>query len=173
MGMSTHVVGFKPANAKWLNMKAIWDACQEAEIAVPDEVGDFFRRDGALGGHLEFGVCVADRLDEERFLRGPGNDRPPLVPSPHPATSRIEGQAPFDLVVVGMASEAARLEHREDGVGEELLVGRGGCRELRRTDGDADEEAQRERQSGPHQTSVRGPFSHHSPPGGGTASLAK
>ena len=108
-----------------------------------DEMGELLRRESALGGHLEFGVCVADRLDEERFLRGPGNDRRPLVPSPHPATPRIEGQAPFDLVVVGMAGEAARLEHREDGVGEEALVRQRGCRELRRTDGKAAEEAQR------------------------------
>ena len=42
MSMSTHVVGFRPADAKWKAMKAIWDACNEADVAVPAEVDRFF-----------------------------------------------------------------------------------------------------------------------------------
>jgi hypothetical protein len=42
MGMSTHVVGFKPPGAKWRQMKAVWDACQAAGIEVPDEVDVYF-----------------------------------------------------------------------------------------------------------------------------------
>lgn len=42
MGMSTYVQGFKPADAKWKRMKAVYDACEEAKVAVPDEVDDFF-----------------------------------------------------------------------------------------------------------------------------------
>jgi len=45
MSMSTRVIGFKPPDKKWNEMKAIWDACEEAEIEVPDAVLDFF--DGA------------------------------------------------------------------------------------------------------------------------------
>jgi len=42
MGMSTHVVGFKPADEKWKAMKAIWDACVAAKVAPPAEVDRFF-----------------------------------------------------------------------------------------------------------------------------------
>ena len=42
MGMSTHVVGFKPIDGKWKHMKAVWDSCVAAEIDVPDAVMDFF-----------------------------------------------------------------------------------------------------------------------------------
>lgn len=42
MGMSTHVVGFKPPNEKWRKMKSIYDACEEAGVTAPDEVYDFF-----------------------------------------------------------------------------------------------------------------------------------
>lgn len=45
MGMSTHVVGFKPADAKWQKMKAVWDACDEAGTDVPSEVVKFFGGD--------------------------------------------------------------------------------------------------------------------------------
>lgn len=46
--MSTYVVGFKPANAKWKKMKAVWDACKEANTEVPDSVNEFF--DGQYPG---------------------------------------------------------------------------------------------------------------------------
>lgn len=42
MGMSTHVVGFKPADETWLKMKAVYDACRSAEIKMPDAVLEFF-----------------------------------------------------------------------------------------------------------------------------------
>lgn len=42
MGMSTHVVGFKPPDDKWKKMKAVWDACSKAGISVPDDVLEFF-----------------------------------------------------------------------------------------------------------------------------------
>ena len=42
MGMSTHVIGFKPADEKWHKMKAVWDACEKAGIDTPEEVIDFF-----------------------------------------------------------------------------------------------------------------------------------
>jgi hypothetical protein len=42
MGMSTHVIGFAPADEKWRAMKAIWDSCRAAEIPVPSEVEKFF-----------------------------------------------------------------------------------------------------------------------------------
>lgn len=42
MSMSTHVIGIKPPDTKWRKMKAIYDACVEAEIDPPDEVQKFF-----------------------------------------------------------------------------------------------------------------------------------
>ena len=42
MGMSTWVKGIRPPDDKWKKMKAIWDACDKADIDVPDEVDDFF-----------------------------------------------------------------------------------------------------------------------------------
>lgn len=42
MGVSTYIVGIKPADEKWKQMKAIWDACAKADVAIPDEVDEFF-----------------------------------------------------------------------------------------------------------------------------------
>lgn len=42
MGMSTHVVGFKPPDEKWQRMKAVYDSCQAAGISVPRMVEAFF-----------------------------------------------------------------------------------------------------------------------------------
>ena len=42
MSMSTSVTGFRPPDARWRKMKAVWDACLKAEIPIPDDVSDFF-----------------------------------------------------------------------------------------------------------------------------------
>jgi hypothetical protein len=42
MGMSTHVVGFKPPDEKWQRMKAAWDACKTAGVDVPEEIERYF-----------------------------------------------------------------------------------------------------------------------------------
>jgi hypothetical protein len=42
MGMSTHVVGIKPADAKFKEMLAIYRACEKAKVSIPKEVDDFF-----------------------------------------------------------------------------------------------------------------------------------
>lgn len=42
MGMSTHVIGFVPPDEKWKKIKAIYDACEAADIKMPDDVIDFF-----------------------------------------------------------------------------------------------------------------------------------
>lgn len=42
MGMSTYVVGIKPADEKFKKMKSIYDLCEEQGIDIPDEVEDFF-----------------------------------------------------------------------------------------------------------------------------------
>lgn len=42
MGMSTHVIGFRPPDDKWKKMKAVYDACKEADTDPPEEVERFF-----------------------------------------------------------------------------------------------------------------------------------
>lgn len=42
MGMSTHVVGIKPSDAKWKRMKEAYDACEAAGVVPPAAVLDFF-----------------------------------------------------------------------------------------------------------------------------------
>lgn len=42
MGMSYHVLAIKPADEKYMKMKAAWDACEAAGIPVPEEVERFF-----------------------------------------------------------------------------------------------------------------------------------
>lgn len=56
MGLSTHVVGIKPPDQRWREMKAIWDACVAAKVAVPRAVETFF--DGDVPNTL--GVEVHD-----------------------------------------------------------------------------------------------------------------
>ena len=42
MGMSTHIIGFRPADEKWKKMKAIYDSCRAAGVDVPKAVYEFF-----------------------------------------------------------------------------------------------------------------------------------
>lgn len=42
MGSSMHVVGFRPPDEMWRRMKAVWDACTEADISVPAAVELYF-----------------------------------------------------------------------------------------------------------------------------------
>lgn len=45
MGMSTHVVGFKPADEKFIKMREVYNACNAAGVAVPREVEKFFEHE--------------------------------------------------------------------------------------------------------------------------------
>jgi hypothetical protein len=42
MGMSTSIYGIKPADEKFDQMKAVYDACIVADIEIPAEVAKFF-----------------------------------------------------------------------------------------------------------------------------------
>lgn len=42
MSMSTHVVGFIPADDEWNKMLKVWNACDEAGIDSPNHVYEFF-----------------------------------------------------------------------------------------------------------------------------------
>lgn len=43
MGMSTHVIGFKPPDEKFHKMLAAYRACEEAGVPIPKSVSDFFK----------------------------------------------------------------------------------------------------------------------------------
>lgn len=38
----SEVIGFKSPDEKWRKMKAIWDACNKAEVQVPNDVLKYF-----------------------------------------------------------------------------------------------------------------------------------
>jgi len=42
MSMSTHVIGFRPADEEWQKMRAAWEACKSAGVEPPREVDRFF-----------------------------------------------------------------------------------------------------------------------------------
>ena len=66
MGMSTHVVGLKPADERWFQMKEIWDMCTKAKIDIPEEVDDFFEGEypDAAGMPVEiYDACSEYRAD--------------------------------------------------------------------------------------------------------------
>jgi hypothetical protein len=127
-----------------------------------------------VGGHLQVGIGSTNGFDEERFVGRAGNDRRPLIPTASPSAPRVEREAPFDLLVMRMALVAASLEHREDGVGEEPLVGHGGVGNLGGATPCPVKDAEQCDEGRRHQKTDddMGERSHHGPPGGGTASLA-
>ena len=67
MSMSTHIVGFRPADEKWKQMKNIWESCESANIPIPNEVLDFFDhtppRDKP-GSEVELGEAVQEWSNE-------------------------------------------------------------------------------------------------------------
>ena len=42
MSMSTHIVGFRPADDEWNMNKNVWETCETAGVTIPQEVMDFF-----------------------------------------------------------------------------------------------------------------------------------
>lgn len=41
--MPLEIVGIIPPDDKWIEMKAIWDACDKADVKIPKEVSEFFK----------------------------------------------------------------------------------------------------------------------------------
>ena len=71
MSMSTSVYGFAPPDATWIKMKKIWDACEEAGIAIPDDVGKFFGYETPDPAGVEVDLkkcgCAVEYSDEYRM----------------------------------------------------------------------------------------------------------
>lgn len=66
MSMSSGVQGFKPPDAKWKKMKAIWDACKSAKIDPPIEVETFFNGEEPTDKGMEVEIEANVWSDEYR-----------------------------------------------------------------------------------------------------------
>ena len=42
MSMSMYIVGIRKADATWLKMRAVYDACMEAKVEIPESVDHYF-----------------------------------------------------------------------------------------------------------------------------------
>jgi len=60
--MSTNVVAFRPADEKWKQMKAVYDACDKAGVSIPEEVDDFFNGEPPDEAGVE--VAIAHAMQE-------------------------------------------------------------------------------------------------------------
>lgn len=62
MGMSTHVVGFRPADDEWNAMKQIWESCEENDVPIPEKVSKFFGHESPEdrpGMEIDLGEAVS------------------------------------------------------------------------------------------------------------------
>ena len=69
MGMSTHVVGFRPPDEQWERMKLIWETCEEAGIPIPKEVDLFFDGESPedkFGQEIKLGIAVTKYVADMR-----------------------------------------------------------------------------------------------------------
>ena len=42
MGKTTYVIGFRPPDAKYQKLRAVYDACEAAQIEAPEYVQEYF-----------------------------------------------------------------------------------------------------------------------------------
>ncbi len=70
MGMSTHVIGFRPPDETWKKHKAVYDACIKAGVEVPKTTFEFFNYeapdDGGVVVKLEQHQSVSTYNDESQ-----------------------------------------------------------------------------------------------------------
>ena len=59
---SVKVVGIRLPDAEWRKIKAVWDSCEEAGIAVPEEVESYFYAIVMAGGGASAYVVPWNRL---------------------------------------------------------------------------------------------------------------
>ncbi|MFA6433029.1 MAG: hypothetical protein WCV82_04460 [Candidatus Paceibacterota bacterium] len=64
MSMSTHVVGFRPADDKWEKMRAVYDACQAAGTQLPASVAQFFGFEPPDERGVEVNIEKTDAVSE-------------------------------------------------------------------------------------------------------------
>lgn len=70
MSLSIRIKGFVPPDNTWKQMKAVWDACEAADIPVPREVSEFFNDatpdERGVEHNLENSPAVIKYSDAER-----------------------------------------------------------------------------------------------------------
>lgn len=69
MGMSTHVIGFRKADEKWEQMKAVWNACERAGIEAPMEVYEYFNHNNPnklAGIEVSISSAITEYCDDMR-----------------------------------------------------------------------------------------------------------
>lgn len=69
--MNTHVVGYRPPDAKYQRMAAVYEACTRAGTSTPQEVLDFFEGEEPS----EHGTIVEIESSEYEDRRFPRNGR--------------------------------------------------------------------------------------------------
>lgn len=72
MSMSTHVEGIIPPDHKWRQMKQAWEACEIAQVEVPEEVLKFFnhRKPDEMGVIVDIENSVNPYQDKEYARTG-------------------------------------------------------------------------------------------------------
>ncbi len=67
MGMSTHIIAFRPPDEKWQRMKLILDTCKQAEVQPPREVMEFFNDEEpeSEGVKIEIREAVEEWNDDD------------------------------------------------------------------------------------------------------------
>lgn len=65
MGMSTYVYGIRPPDETWKKMKAVWDACNDAGVDLPQDVRDFFAGDDPHDDGVKVDIDAAEHWDEQ------------------------------------------------------------------------------------------------------------
>jgi hypothetical protein len=70
MGMSTYVQGYRPPDAKWQKMKAVFDACIEAKLEPPDEVQKFFGWERPDPSGVEVEIPHTEYSDRDTLREG-------------------------------------------------------------------------------------------------------
>ena len=66
MGMSTHVIGFRPPDEKWKAMKAVWDSCKAAGVDPPKGVNEFFDWQEPDAAGVEVKIKAREWSDDSR-----------------------------------------------------------------------------------------------------------
>ena len=68
MSSDLYIHGFVPPDEEWQKMKAIWDACKQAKVKIPDEVYEFF--DGVTPDNAGKQVNVSMREYQSEYVSG-------------------------------------------------------------------------------------------------------
>jgi len=70
MSITFSVIGFKPPDEKWKQMKAIYDSCEKANVATPKEVDEFFNYDPPSDNGVEVDLSLKKLAEdsEEGYL---------------------------------------------------------------------------------------------------------